>query len=1336
MPAAALCALSALLAASALIASAELRAQRPTAPLPAAGRGHTDGRPGYLDVPGLTGEEIAAIEGVKASRSSLVLGNERSVELFPAEDGRPAGAAALMCEWLTAFYGIRFEPAMLPWRSALSGLRDGAVDFALEISPTPERRGIYFMTGALVERPVQYLRLPGARPFREILAVRPVRYAHAQGAVNFRAARRSLERPYLAYSAKDVREAWEMLASGRADAFVAEAPAAGAFDPYGEVSGEDLFPVVTSEAALATAKPELESFVSVLQKSVEAGGRARFREIYRQGRREHTRSRFRRSLTPDERDWVGERRLAGKPVAAGLAADDYPASFFNLREGEFQGVAPDVLYEIGDLAGLEIRAARGAGLSGAGAREALAAGEIEIAGSLPGGRKNWEGALAADEPYMSDGYAFLSLAGFPEAGMGDVPDLKVGLAAGSEAAELFRSWFPDHRSAMEYPGVQEAFSALESGEAELVLGTRDELLAMTNYLEKPYFKVNFAVVGGRRDAYFGVAPNEPRLRAVLSKAQRLVDADGIASRWRSRVFDYRGALARARMPYMAGGLGLLAALILLLACMSARSIKAGRLLEEAVAARTSELVSRGDELARHIAIAEQASRAKSDFLARTSHEIRTPMNAIIGFSELAQRERGGPKSLEYIRAIRSAGASLLTIINDILDFSKIESGALRIAPARYRPASLFNDAIMLFRVRIGEKPVRLVADVSPGIPSSMVGDSGRVRQILLNLLSNAVKYTREGRIDLSVRAGRISEDEALLTFEVKDTGVGIRAEDLPRLFGEFTRLDEKRNSGLEGTGLGLAIARRLCRAMGGDVEAESVYGEGSSFQASMVQKVCDWSPMGRLADERDGGDASAASFTAPEAEVLVVDDISSNLLVAEGLLAPYGMRVTLASGGLESVALLRDRFFDLVLMDHMMPEMDGIEAARNIRAMEGGNDAVIVALTANAVSGMREMYLDNGFDDFLPKPIDPGRLDRLLYRWLPASKRRDAAASGAPGAVRERDGASGDGAPTADGARDASAPSGSATPAPPVPSAPPVGSPVRPSALEGVDIQAGVARAGGSARYMLILKAFVKDAEGAMGNLEGAPDGDSAGSFAMAAHALKGALGAIGAPSLAGMAAELESRLRAGDLGAAGVLVPPFRESLGKLVKGISELNGGAHSESVPPAGGQDAGASAGARADGPAKAATGASSIAGEARAPGEERKDGEELDASKDAAASASALAKGAEALAKGVLEADPEGLRMSLSPGRKAVLKALIEGLADALESRGFLEGGVPGLPCGGGGDGLARGGAEAGRGGAAPESRNGSPDRAASGILTGDFGKAREAFGPAKGFRKSS
>ena len=502
--------------------------------------------------------------------------------------------------------------------------------------------------------------------------------------------------------------------------------------------------------------------------------------------------------------------------------------------------------------------------------------------------------------------------------------------------------------------------------------------------------------------------------------------------------------------------------------------------------------------------AEAQAQAKNDFLAKMSHEIRTPMNAVMGMIELILRKNLPQDLYEDALIIKASSTNLLAIINDILDFSKIESGMLEVNESDYLFPSLINDVINVIRIRLVDKPVLFLVNIDSKVPAALIGDEVRIRQILINLLSNAVKYTDEGFISLTVSArtslidGGDDEGNVMLTIAVSDSGSGIKAGDIDKLFGNFVQVDAIRNKEIEGTGLGLAIARNLCQLMNGDITVSSEYGKGSIFTVSLPQKFDTYKPfasvdnsggksvllyetrqvyedtiasalddlgvdykivksipslfenLGRypyvfissfmydsvnptlskldqkpelvllsdITDMRSPRDVrilnmpahtlsianilndicedyredivSGASFNAPEAKVLVVDDIAANLKVGEGLLLPYEMQVTLCGGGREAVALIAANRYDLVFMDHMMPEMDGLEATGCIRAMEGAyfRSVPIIALTANAISGVREMFIQNGMNDFLAKPIETAKLNAILEKWIPREKQK------------------------------------------------------------------------------------------------------------------------------------------------------------------------------------------------------------------------------------------------------------------------------------------------------------------------------------------------------------
>ena len=527
-------------------------------------------------------------------------------------------------------------------------------------------------------------------------------------------------------------------------------------------------------------------------------------------------------------------------------------------------------------------------------------------------------------------------------------------------------------------------------------------------------------------------------------------------------------------------------LLFFLACASLREIRAISVLR-------AEIIE-----------AQEANKAKSDFLANMSHEIRTPMNAVIGMAEMSMREEMPDNVREYIEQIKTSGKALLAIINDILDFSKIESGMMEIVPVEYEPMSMINDVASIVMTRLTEKMVDLDVDIDPAIPYKLYGDNIRVRQIMINLANNAAKFTERGHIRISVKSEKITDEDVILDVAVEDTGIGIKPDDLEKIFDSFSQVDSKRNRNVEGTGLGLAISQRLIRLMGGDtIRVTSEYGKGSTFSFRIAQKIVDARPslalnqtdsavtlymmsdeyqsecfardmfkigvpsvrlnmganIGQAVDDaraqyegreiffffdsryvnpeyvsyfdrnpdvvpvmvtnyssrlkigsekmlklqkplsalslisvlnhedilttsaKDGGDIE---FTAPEARVLVVDDNAVNLSIAEGLLSPLDMMVMTASSGMEAISMTAETRYDIVFMDHMMPEMDGVEAMHAIREQNPEYKKIpIIALTANAVSEAKDLLMQEGMDDFIPKPIEMRTLLTKVKQWLP-----------------------------------------------------------------------------------------------------------------------------------------------------------------------------------------------------------------------------------------------------------------------------------------------------------------------------------------------------------------
>jgi len=642
--------------------------------------------------------------------------------------------------------------------------------------------------------------------------------------------------------------------------------------------------------------------------------------------------------------------------------------------------------------------------------------------------------------------------------------------------------------------------------------------------------------------------------------------------------------------------------------------------------------------------AESASKAKSDFLSKMSHEIRTPMNAILGMAELILREDISDAAREQVTTIKQSGDHLLSIINNILDISKVESGKLEIINTEYLFHSTIHDVISIIKMRITNPELDFAVYMQHDIPNALVGDEVRIRQILLNILSNALKYTRKGFFSLDITSQWVSEDTIMLTIKIKDTGIGIKQQDLEKIFNEFAQFDVEKNRNVEGTGLGLAITKNLVNLMRGWIQASSKYGEGSEFIVNLPQKVSgqnaeaqtrnrcsllasrveskavllygrtpiyteytaralkdlgvtyhiveddsdlhnkllekNWSYVFAEEDlvatamhivytrELDTkvvlmtdsyvakggqdffvlimpayfisianvlcGEDSAQFvksqqmeyFVAPDAKVLLVDDIETNLKVGEGLLKPYGMNITTCLSGREAIEAVTSEDYDLVLMDHMMPEMDGVEAVRHIRNLEDEKYAnlPIVALTANAIMGAREMFLKNGFNDFLSKPIETAKLNSIMAAWIPKEKQKYAIPPH-NSMTEER---------------------------------------ISIRAIEGIDTARGISFSGGSTRnYMDVLKIFQKDGTKKIKEIANCLEINDLLLYTTHVHALKSACANIGATKLSEEAKILEAAGTKRDMDFIKKHNDGFLDSLDKLLANILSAINEANSASI-----------------------------------------------------------------------------------------------------------------------------------------------------------------------------
>ncbi|MDR1946112.1 MAG: response regulator [Desulfovibrio sp.] len=549
----------------------------------------------YRSIPGVTEDEITAVEALRESGKSFIYGMNLSTETFRDQDGEIRGYSALFCGWLTQLFGIPFRPAIYEWGELLTGLEKKEIDFTGELTATEERRKTYFMTGAVAERSIKYMRLLGSETQAKIREERPLRCAFLDGATTY-----DLVRPYLrenlsAVFVDDYAEVHALLKSGKIDAFFDEGVAEAAFDAYGDVTASDFIPPIYGPVSFTTQNPDLQPVISVVQKALLNGGTRLLTELYNHGYREYLRHKLFLRLDPQERKYIAE-HIEGKiPVLIAVEYDNYPVSFYNPLEKQWQGIALDLLREIEDLTGLSFKRANEGLADWTELLAMLEQGRAAMISELLRTKERERRFLWTDTAYLTDRYALLSKSDLPDININEIPYARVGLIQDTAYAELFRSWFPRHRDTAVYISTDDAFAALERGDIDLLMATRNILLSLTNYREQAGYKAN-VVFNMDFQSSFGFNLNESTLRSIIEKNLSVVDAESIAERWIRKTFDYREKMERQRAPWLIGVSILLFSILVLVFILFRRKRREGLRLENIVRERTAALVRQGELL--------------------------------------------------------------------------------------------------------------------------------------------------------------------------------------------------------------------------------------------------------------------------------------------------------------------------------------------------------------------------------------------------------------------------------------------------------------------------------------------------------------------------------------------------------------------------------------------------------------------------------------------------------------------------------------------------------------------------------------------------------------------
>ena len=932
-------------------------------------------------IPGVTQEEIDAVERIRDTRSRLKLEVEFSASAFLTPDNRVGGFYALLGERMGELFGLPFETAIFDRTQLNARISAGKTDFTCGIPSSFGLDAPQFTVNTGIDKAVFAYRNPtlGASSVWNSKGGK-ARLAFLRSAT-------FVDHVFLPYTdfihvfVADYDEAIAGLNAGTIDAFFDFGTDAVAFEKYPNITGNEFLPLILSPVVVSTTNPDLAAFVTVMEKFILNGGQQEILALHERGRSEYNRSRLWANLNESERAFIEEHR--GVPIPFAASHDNYPICFFDEKKQQYQGISIEVLGHISDLTGLTFVPSNKRGEVWRNLLEDLGHGRTAFVSELIYTNERGRFFLWPDRPYSVDSYALISLVEKDNIAIEQIPDFRIGVIPGTGYTNDFDRWFPNHPKRVEFSTYSKAFSALAAGSIDFVMGTKNLLLNNANYLEKTGFRANI-IFDRQYESAYGFHPSQQILRDIFSKAQNLVDMEDITQRWTLRVYDYVGKMEQEKSrnnlrSMLSIGLAVIIAIVLIFAIFLRQkqiTESLNKTLEETVRQRTAELEMQTIS-------AEEASRAKSDFLARMSHEIRTPLNAIIGLSRIAKDSTtSGTKAHDATAGAISASLHLLGILNEVLDMTKIETGKLVLAVEPFMLKEAMEEVVSIIAEQCDEKQVSFEHNIDTLASLAVQGDKLHLKQVIINLLGNAAKFTPSGgKVGLRVDcASPRATGMVNIVFTVYDNGIGIPEDQLGRIYLAFEQANSSIATTFGGVGLGLSISQNLVSMMGGTISVESKVNCGTTFSFTLSLLLLETAP------EENNGAPIIVDLSGKR--ILLAEDVEINRIILMECLSETKAVIDEAEDGVHACTMFEQSphgYYDLILMDIQMPRMDGCAATVTIRALDrpDAKTVPIVAVTANAYQDDVDRALKAGMNRHLPKPVDFAQLMTTLRDIFP-----------------------------------------------------------------------------------------------------------------------------------------------------------------------------------------------------------------------------------------------------------------------------------------------------------------------------------------------------------------